>query len=52
MRRLERMGRIGEEWSKKYCRGRYRECVRYQQEEAGIPHPDTMLPDGSYLEDH
>ena len=49
MRRLERKGKIGDEWKRRYCTGAFTECERYRQEERGIPHPDTLLPDGTYL---
>jgi len=49
MRRFEREGRIGNEWNRKYCSGNYEACVRYRKEEAGIPHQDILLPDGSFL---
>ncbi len=32
----------------KYCQGGgWEYCIRYQKEEAGIPHPDNLLPDGT-----
>lgn len=35
-------------WVETYCLGgKWRECVRYQKEEAGEYHSDRMLPDGS-----
>ncbi len=43
-------GRISEEWILKYCFGDWTKCKRYQMEEAGIPHSDNMLPDGSFVE--
>jgi len=49
LRNFERRGIIGDEWNRTYCTGRYRDCRRYQQEEAGIPHPDILMPDGSFL---
>ncbi len=39
-------GKIDESCIKKYCIGDWVACVRYQKEEAGIYHPDNMLPDG------
>jgi len=38
-------------WVKQFCFGNHAGCVRYQMEEAGTPHPDNMLPDGS-TDDH
>lgn len=40
-------GEIEESWVKQYCMGNWSSCVRYQKEEAGIYHPDNMLPDGT-----
>lgn len=40
-------GKIDESWIKQYCFGNWDECVRYQKEEAGIYHPDNMMPDGT-----
>lgn len=37
-------------WVEHYCKGQWATCVRYQMEERGEPHPDWMLPDGSYDE--
>jgi len=51
MRRHEQTGRIDYSWREKYCLGNYRTCVRYQKEEAGIPHSDKLLPDGTYAGD-
>ncbi|MBN1948884.1 MAG: uracil-DNA glycosylase [Candidatus Cloacimonetes bacterium] len=36
-------------WIREFCFGNWANCLRYQQEEAGISHPDDMLPDGTYL---
>ena len=47
LRRFEAQGRLDEKWSREYCCGDYVRCIRYQMEEAGRPHPDHMLPDGS-----
>ncbi len=43
-------GRISKKWILKYCFGEWEKCKRYQMEEAGIPHSDNMLPDGSFME--
>ncbi|KQC07336.1 MAG: uracil-DNA glycosylase [Candidatus Cloacimonas sp. SDB] len=40
-------GIINPIWVEKYCFRDWEKCVRYQKEEAGIYHPDNMLPDGS-----
>jgi len=39
-------GKIDESWIKEYCFGNWEKCIRYQKEEAGIYHPDNMMPDG------
>ena len=40
-------GQLDRKYIDKYCRGDWFSCVRYRKEEAGIYHPDNMLPDGS-----
>jgi len=44
-------GKLEEKWVRDYCWVSNKNCIRYQKEEAGIPHPDNMLPDGSIRED-
>lgn len=39
-------GKIDESWILQYCQGNWNDCIRYQKEEAGIYHPDNMMPDG------
>ena len=51
MKRLYEEGRLEHSWIARYCQGDWESCVRYQLEECGIPHPDTLLPDGSELRD-
>ncbi|MCD6344997.1 MAG: uracil-DNA glycosylase [Anaerolineae bacterium] len=51
MKRLYEEGRLEYSWIARYCQGNWESCVRYQLEERGIPHPDTLLPDGSELRD-
>ena len=41
------MGKIEKYWIEQFCFGKNTSCVRYQKEEAGIYHPDNMLPDGT-----
>jgi len=36
-------------WVDHYCLGDWQGCERFRQEEAGIAHLDTLLPDGSQL---
>jgi hypothetical protein len=47
LRLFEQENKISLEWKRKYCEGNYTECVRYQMQENGQPHPDSMMPDGS-----
>jgi len=44
-------GLIEEHWVRDYCWAGNPDCVRYQMEAKGLPHPDNMLPDGSIRED-
>jgi hypothetical protein len=46
MRRFYERGLLPERYVDYYCKKHWRECVRYQMEEAGIPHPDNMRQDG------
>ena len=39
-------GVLDERYVLSYCRGDWNSCIRFQKEEAGIFHPDNMLPDG------
>ncbi len=47
MTRYHREGKLDRKWIELYCKGDWESCKRYQAEEAGIPHPDNMLPDGT-----
>ena len=38
--------KLDEYWINNFCKGDWEECIRYQKEEAGIYHPDNMLPNG------
>ncbi len=40
-------GKLEDKWVNNYCHGDWQSCVRYEKEEAGIYHPDNMLPDGT-----
>ncbi len=44
-------GKLEDYWVKNYCFIGNKECVRYQMEESGEPHPDNMLPDGTIRPD-
>jgi len=52
LRRLERQGTIDSTWRERYCdtEGSWRECRRYLMEEKGLPHKDSMMPDGSAID--
>jgi len=39
-------GKLNKYWIDNYCHDNWGKCVRYQKEEAGIYHPDSMLPNG------
>ncbi len=47
MKRFYERGLLNEKWIKEYCWGDWKNCVRYNMEERGEPHPDRMLPDGT-----
>lgn len=47
MRYYYEQGKIDEKWIRQYCKGNFKNCVRYKMEENGEYHPDNMLPDGS-----
>lgn len=47
MKRFYEEEKLSKEWVELYCKGDWENCIRYQMEERGEPHPDWMLPDGS-----
>lgn len=47
MKRLYEQGLLEKKWVELYCMGDWKQCVRFELEEKGEPHPDWMLPDGS-----
>jgi DNA polymerase len=47
LRRFEADGRLSSEWAERYCMRDWQTCRRYQLEEQGIAHPDSLMPDGS-----
>jgi hypothetical protein len=47
LRRFEAEGRLSPEWAEHYCMRDWEACRRYQLEERGIAHPDSLMPDGS-----
>ncbi len=46
MRYFSERGMVDEKYILAYCKGNWESCIRYRKEEAGIYHPDNMLPDG------
>ncbi len=44
-------GKLERKWIEEYCLISNIECVRYEMEEKGIPHPDNLLPNGEIKED-
>ena len=52
LRRLEREGAISSKWRVEYCESEdnWANCVRYQMDEQGKPHPYNMMPDGVIVE--
>lgn len=40
-------GEIDKLWVEQYCHRNWESCIRYQKEEAGVYHPDNMMPDGT-----
>ena len=50
MKRFYETGRLERKWIELYCKGDWRNCVRYEMEEQDHYHPDWMLPDGSMYE--
>lgn len=51
LRRLEARGLLDDKWATEYCTSEdnWKYCKRYQLEDQGAPHPDNLLPDGTYL---
>ncbi|MBN1647439.1 MAG: hypothetical protein JW874_05350 [Spirochaetales bacterium] len=47
MKRYSENGQIDRTYTDNYCHGNWLVCERYIKEEAGIYHPDNMLPDGT-----
>jgi len=47
MKRFYEEGNLNRKWIELYCKGDWKNCLRYQLEENGTPHPDWMLPDGT-----
>ena len=47
MKRYYETGKLDKRWIQLYCKGDWKQCVRYELEEKSHYHPDWMLPDGS-----
>ncbi|MBS3741148.1 MAG: uracil-DNA glycosylase [Candidatus Cloacimonetes bacterium] len=43
-------GELDRKWIELYCKGNWKECVRYRMEESGEYHSDRMLPNGEMME--
>ncbi|MFO8020772.1 MAG: uracil-DNA glycosylase [Promethearchaeia archaeon] len=43
-------GKLDRKWVEEYCLVGNKDCVRYQMEERGKPHPSNMLPNGEIRE--
>ena len=42
-------GKLERKWIELYCKGNWKECIRYQMEESGKDHSDRMLPNGKVM---
>ncbi|RLI42905.1 uracil-DNA glycosylase [Candidatus Bathyarchaeota archaeon] len=49
MKRFYEEGKLDGKWIEEYCMGDCKRCIRYKLEEAGVPHPDNMLPNGKIM---
>ena len=47
MKKYYQLGKLEKKWITKYCKGEWFKCVRYELEERGEAHLDSMLPDGT-----
>jgi len=47
MKRFYEKGLLDKSWIDRYCKGEWKQCVRYRMEAKGEYHPDHMLPDGT-----
>lgn len=49
LRRFEKESKIDDKWKNEFCSTNksWINCIRYQETEKGIPHPDNKMPDGS-----
>ena len=47
MKRYYEANLLDGKWIDRFCKGDWRQCVRYWMEARGQPHPDWMLPDGT-----
>jgi hypothetical protein len=51
LRRFEKSGQLDFFWRRQYCERHFSDCLRYQMEERGEAHPDTLLPNGEMMTD-
>lgn len=47
LKRFYETGRLDKKWIQDYCWNDFNKCVRNKMEEAGLYHPDNMMPDGT-----
>jgi len=46
MKTFYEQGLLNKKWVENYCFSEWQKCKRFEKEEAGLFHPDNMLPDG------
>ena len=51
IRRYTEQGKLEPYWVEHFCLVSNEDCIRFQMEEAGRPHPDNMLPNGEIRAD-
>lgn len=51
MKRFTDEGKLERYWVEHYCLVGNTDCIRFQLEETGKPHPDNMLPNGEIRDD-
>lgn len=47
IKRFTEEKKLDPKWTQEYCLVSNPNCLRYRMEECVLPHPDTMLPDGT-----
>jgi len=51
IKRFTDKGELERHWIEHYCLISNKNCIRFQMEEQGQPHPDNMLPNGEVRKD-